>query len=92
MSFDKNKEYLVSFILKDIGRDIQTKASKTYKIGDRVTAEELNKFAQDNEMIFELVDAPIVFTTIKKISIKDYKERPHITALEYIREMQNAEG
>lgn len=85
MLFNPNKEFIVGFVLKELGKDIPTLASKQFKMADKVPASKLDEFAKNVGMIFQQEQTSVGNMPIVKISILDLKERVHLTALEFLR-------
>ena len=80
MIFDPSKTFLISYILENLQRSIQTLAYQKYKRGEKVAGEDIYAFCRDNAMTLETGISPA--TNTMKIVIKDTKERVHIEALE----------
>lgn len=82
MIFDPNKTFLISYILENLHRDIQTLAYQKYKRGDKILGNNLLSFCRENALVLEVGISKA--TDLMKIKIKDAKERVHIEALEII--------
>lgn len=84
MEIDQNQVYVITYTLKELGKDVVTEASKDFTIGDHVTYKQLEKYSADKGMITELEIAKGLLR--KRISLRDYHNRLHLTALEYYKE------
>ena len=75
MKHTKNQKFIILNVLKENYKSVRTKASEIFKIGQEVTAGELNKFAEDYGMIIESSEFLIL--------IKNIREVVHVKAVIY---------
>jgi hypothetical protein len=75
-----NKIFVVSYVKQEIGRDIPSKVSKVFKIGQHITIFQLDDYSANEGMITQLENA----TSINKERIKllTHKEELMIMGLE----------
>lgn len=76
MAINRNKKYIVLYVLKDLGKGISTTASQHFQLGQEVIAGELYDFAKSLGMKYE--------TTNHLILIKNIRDDIHIKAVEYL--------
>lgn len=84
MEYDKNKLFMIEYVLQELGRDIFTEASKKFIIVQKVPASELFEFAKSQALIFQLEKSTIESgaRVLQRIHILDHKNRTHLLALE----------
>jgi hypothetical protein len=86
MEYQPDKQFLVQYILKELGRDIYTTVSKTYNKFEKVTATNLFNFAREQSLVFQLEESTIKLRdcTLQRIHLYDDKKRTHLLALEMV--------
>jgi hypothetical protein len=81
MTFDPDLTFIVEYILPELGRDIQTTASKTFMTTQKILESELYEFASKQGLIFQLENTTGL-NGQERIHIFDEKKRTHVLALE----------
>jgi len=77
---DNNKQFVVSFVLQELGKDIQTEASRKFVVGQRVTTEQLENFSADYGLVTEIGTAQGL--NKQRITLKNHLGRVHLMGLE----------
>ena len=77
---NNNKQFVISFVLQELGKDIQTEVSRKYKVSQRVTAEQIERFSADYGFITEIGIAQGLGK--ERITLKNHLGQVHLMGLE----------